>query len=189
MSKGGALILWMWQNTVTDSDEDSESDNVSTSSFEQEACVSDSYVSHESDNDDSDSCNPGSVLTHTVCFNYIGVTLDSAYQHTLSTISVMGDVRKVTVKLCPELRNPVDSQAIAFVVSLDSKEHRIGYAVCEVLDDLHDAISRGDIVSVQFKWVKYRLDWYRTGSGYYCGVNICRKGHWSSVVQRYQSTR
>ena len=177
----------MWQNTVTDSDEDSESDNVSTSSFEQEACVSDSYVSHESDNDDSDSYNPGSVLTHTVC--NIGVTLDSAYQHTLSTISVMGDVRKVTVKLCPELRNPVDSQAIAFVVSLDSKEHRMGYAVREVLDDLHDGISRGDILSVQFKWVKYRLDWYSTGSGYYCGVNICRKGHWSSIVQRYQSTR
>lgn len=83
----------------------------------------------------------------------------------------MDDVQKVTVKLCPEPSNPVDSQTIAFVVCLDNKEHRIGYVVQEVLDDLHEEISSGDVVSVQFKWVKYRLNWYYTGPGYYywCG--------------------
>lgn len=85
MFTDGALILWMWHSIIAEDNEDDESGNVSVASFE-EACVSDSYASHESDDDDQDSCNPGSILTHTVCFKCIGVTLDPAYQDTLRKI-------------------------------------------------------------------------------------------------------
>ncbi len=69
------------------------------------------------------------------------------------------------------------------------KKHRIGYAVTEVLEDLHAAMSSSRIVSVEFKWVMYRLDWYRTGPAYYCGLNITRLGVWPRVVVRHRSTR
>ena len=93
------------------------------------------------------------------------------------------------VTIQPEPDNPVDSRAIAFVATVDNKQYTIGYVVREIVDDLHEAINRGQILGVKFAWVKYLVQWPRSGPGYYCGVNITKKGEWPQNVCKYQSTR
>ena len=83
----------------------------------------------------------------------------------------------------------MDSRAIAFVSTVNNVQYTIGYAVREVLDELHDAIKLKQILDVKFAWVKYLVQWTKTGPGYYCGINITKKGEWSQNATRYQSTR
>ena len=36
----------------------------------------------------------------------------------------------------------------------------------ELLEDVHDAINAGSIISVQFAWIRYITDWSRSGPGF-----------------------
>ena len=178
--------MWTWNSIITDAEYPG---NDHSSCEEQEECnerLSDSNP----DKSDSDPDNTSaSSITHTVCFKCIGVTLEPSYQHLLQEISSLPDVSQAPVRLFPEADNPVDERAIAFLVDIKGKQQRIGYAVQEVLLDLHDALNNGDILHTRFKWVSYRLDWYSTGPGYYCGTKVCKRGRWSRTVIRFQSTR
>ena len=81
----------------------------------------------------------------------------------------------VPVKLVPEPDNKYDSKAIAFHCELDGKWYLIGYIVREALDAVHKAIKK-TIHFVKFAWVKYRVVWMRSGSGFYAGIDIAENG-------------
>ena len=70
----------------------------------------------------------------------MGTRKEEEYLDTLRHISGLKPVQQVEVKLLPEPSNPFNSKAIAFVAVVNNKDHRIGYAVHEVLDDLYLAI-------------------------------------------------
>ena len=54
--------------------------------------------------------------------------------------------------LVPEPDNQYDSNVQRKV---DSKWHKIGYIVREVLDDVHRVLVQKNIVSIKFAWAKY----------------------------------
>ena len=85
----------------------------------------------------------------------------------------------VPVKLVHEPRNPCDSRAIAFMCEVDRKWQTIGYVVSELLDEVHAAIDAGDILSIQFAWIRYITDWSSSGPGFFAGIAIEKKGEWS----------
>ncbi len=122
----GALVVWSWR------DVDFRQENYA-SSHDSEDMVSkhskdDEIESSEGDRDDeSDDESVHCSLRHTVCFKCIGVTLEPGYQDVLRDISNLPNVQAVPVALCPEPHNPVDSKAIAFVVSMNGKKtsHRV----------------------------------------------------------------
>lgn len=83
----------------------------------------------------------------------------------------------------PEPRNPVNAKAIAIKCQLDDSEwHRVGYIVREAIDDVHRALQANAITSVSFGWVKFRINFHRSGPGFYAAIAIIRTGCWSTVV-------
>ena len=96
----------------------------------------------------------------------------------------------VKVGVFPEPTNPVDSKAIAIKCLLDDHQwYRIGYIVREILDDVNDALASNAITEVKFGWLKYRIDFKRSGPGFYAAIDITRKGCWSPAVCRAASPR
>ena len=67
----------------------------------------------------------------------------------------------------------------------DGKWRRIGYVVSEALKDVHLAMNNTQIINVCFDWVKFRINWIRSGIGYYAAINIMKQGKWSSNVCKY----
>ena len=58
-------------------------------------------------------------------------------------------------------------------MSLDDQQwYRIGYVVREIVD----AMASNVISEVSFGWVKYRIDFKRSGPGFYAAIDITRKG-------------
>ena len=47
-----------------------------------------------------------------------------------------------------EPSNPRDSRALAFVCQIDGEHRTIGYAVSEVLEEVHTALDSGSVLSV-----------------------------------------
>ncbi len=141
---------------------------------------------HQSDCeiDDAEEDTEDEPRLHTVRFKCIGANRDSQQQEALERANELRhDNKDVRVGLFPEPNNPVDSKAIAFKCLLDDQQwHRIGYIVREATDDVHEAIATNAIESVEFGWVKFRIDLSRTGPGFYAGVDITRRGQWSSTV-------
>ena len=70
-----------------------------------------------------------------------------------------------------------------------NKYHTVGYVVKEALTSVHDALRRSEITSVEFKWIKYVSDWYRSGPGYFAGINVTKVGTWPPSVMWVSSTR
>ena len=171
----GVMVVWKWE--YCDDDD-----------VENEGSKQDTAGEDGSDHDD-ERTTAEEHPSHTLTFKCIGSTRDAHYQEALHLISTKKPVQQVQVNLQPEPDNPVDSRAIAFVSTVDNMQYTIGYAVREVLDELHDAIKLKQILDVKFAWVKYLVQWTRTGPGYYCGINITKKGEWSQNATRYQSTR
>ena len=62
------------------------------------------------------------------------------------------------------------------------------FIVHEVLDAVHDALGREEIVQVEMEWVKYLLHWSKSGPGWYTGIDITKIGDWSPVVLKHSST-
>lgn len=129
-----------------------------------------------------------SEVTHTITFKCIGTTKEAGYQELLRSISQL-PFKDIEVKLCPEPDNCYDSKAIAFMVNFDGKERRIGYVIRELLDEVHHCITSHEIKKVQFAWIKYIVEWPRCGPGYFCGIDITKKGQWSNNAIKFQSTR
>ncbi len=126
----------------------------------------------------------------------MGTNKNPAFTETLCKIKLhckeqdeFAAIGKFPAELKPEPHNPVDAKAIAFVVTVDDQKQCIGYAVREVLDEVHNAIAKNLILGVRIAWIKYIVDWPRSGPGWYCGVNISKNGEWSRTVVSRGSTR
>ena len=170
VERQGFLVVWDWllSNDNTDS-EDADSSNHDRGS-------SDELVSQEEDTQES-----------YVPFKCIGVTRDTRYQDILHEVRDRiqgGDT--VPVKMVQEPDNVFDSQAIAFQCYHSDSWQTIGYVVSEICDEVNAAINQGDILSVEFSWVKYKL--WKKSPGYYACIGVTRKGEWSTKVKRCCST-
>ena len=78
---------------------------------------------------------------------------------------------------------------MAFCCSRDGKLERFGYVVKEVCQEVGDALRRGEVRSISFKWIKYITDWSRSGPGYFAAVKITKIGNWSARAVKAASTR
>ena len=128
-------------------------------------------------------------LESTITFKCMGATKNSSHQNTLQAAEVrlaMGN--DVPVKLEKEPDNPRDKNAIAFVCCIDEQWKRIGYMVAECTDEVNRALTLNKITKVRFAWVRYILHWPRCGPGTYAGINITKRGTWSDVAHRAEST-
>ncbi len=110
-------------------------------------------------------------------------------QSALSKVSeLLSNGQVVPVQLSKEPDNEYDSQAIAFQCQLESHWRRIGYVVKEALPDVHDALNKKKIVSINFDWVKYLVNWSKSGPGFYAGIKILLNGKWPVQVWHCRST-
>ncbi len=122
-----------------------------------------------------------------VDFKCIGVTRDPTYQSILLEVrDMMESGNTVPIKLCPDPDNLFDSNAIAFQCLLNSIWKTFGYVVSEICGEVLDTIESGNIISVEFTWVKYKL--WKKSPGFYAAVRITRKGEWSRRVKHSRST-
>ncbi len=64
----------------------------------------------------------------------------------------------------------------------------IGYVVREAAPHVGFAIANNLIVSSEFSWVRYIVDWSKSGQGWYTGITITKKGTWPTEVVRSSST-
>lgn len=167
---GGVLIVWKWDQVQQVEEEHN------------------SLKDDMKDSEEDATANEISEVTHTLTFKCIGSIKESRYQKALKLASEL-PLDDTEVILRPEPDNPYDSKAIAFVVNLGGKEHRVGYVIRELLDEVHQALNSYLIRKVKFAWVKYVVDWSKSGPGYYCGINITKKGVWSHNAVKFQSTR
>ena len=101
-------------------------------------------------------------------FKCIGVPLDATYQTALRrALDLHNAGMNVPARLQPKPNNPVNSKAITFICEVDDKWKRIGYAVTEVLNEVHTALHQhDDILSVRFSRIKYISYWTLLGPGY-----------------------
>lgn len=163
-------------------------DTVSQS--DEESDESDEEFDDEYGSSDVDKYSSGPLAHHTIKFKVIGSNKESCYQQVLRMArDSIESGSHVPVFLAPEPRNPVDSQAIAFMCKLDGKEYRIGYVVSDIVHYIHAAINGNEIVQVEFAWIKYITDWFRSGPGFFASVGVTKKGRWPYPVVKAQSTR
>ncbi len=119
----------------------------------------------------------------------IGATRSVDYQDALKQVAdLLKNGTETPVNIFCESTNPYDARAIAFRCKLKEEWLTIGYVVREALEDVHSAIIRNVIENVQFSWVKYRVAW-RSGPGYYAGIDIMIRGQWALPVVQCASTR
>lgn len=129
-----------------------------------------------------------SCTTHTLTFKCMGTVKDPRYQEALSKAAAsLKDGNETPVRLRPEPENPFDPNAIAFDCLINNNWRHIGYVVQDVLLDVHEAMSKKEILSVKFAWVKFLLCWRRSGPGFYAGVEISKQGPWSLTCKRFAS--
>ena len=173
-------MLWDWSWMEAESIEDTDSDAGS------EGDVNSDEISSEESISDASATDGIPEITHSIVFKCIGVLKEHRYQETLAAIAqkLRGGV-VVPVRLTKEPQNPVDAQAIAFECKVDTKWDRIGYIVREALEATHEAMDRGDIMNVQFDWVKYIVQF--KNRGFYAGIKITRRGEWPKHVLQCRS--
>ena len=129
------------------------------------------------------------MVTHVIVFKCIGAVRDKEQQKALEQAYIARQSGEtVPVKIEPEPQNPYDSKAICFKCLINGSWHRIGYIVREALDEVHAAITNGHILWVKFAWIKFLLQWIRSGPGFYAGIVIARRGEWSQMCIRSAST-
>ena len=168
--------MWEWSWAEVDDGTDSGSQ-------------SESLSEHLSSDDSSPGANEDDEIpeiTHSVIFKCIGVLKEHRYQETLATTArKIREGEAVPVRLTKEPHNPVDARAIAFECKVDSVWERIGYVVREAVEATHEAIDKGDILKVQFDWVKYIVEFQNCG--FYAGIKITRRGEWPRHVLQCRS--
>ena len=70
--------------------------------------------------------------------------------------------------------------------NVDSNWITIGYVVREALDCVHTVLAAEKIIYVKFAWVKYMVNWVRSGPGFYAGINVALNGEWPKEVSLCQ---
>ena len=65
----------------------------------------------------------------------------------------------------------------------------MGYVVSKLLDEVHEAMNNNTVLDVKLSWIKYLTNWTFSGPGYFAGINITKKGTWSSKAIQSSSTR
>ena len=150
------------------------------------------------DEEHSSSCNNSSSTeadlsedeckeTSTVNFKCIGVTRDALYQETLKKAFLATKEGK-SVCVTPQPDNPYDSHAVAFECQVDGSRGVFGYVIKELCDHVLDAISKGEIISVDFAWIKYKI-LKTTGAGYQgTAVRVTKKKEWAQNVHTLSDT-
>ena len=117
---------------------------------------------------------------HTVVFKCIGATKSN----------LIASGRSVPVWLNKEPHYPYNSRAIAFTYYVDGQWKRIGYVVVEIVDKVHNAIDRNQILSVTFSWVRYITEWSRSGPDFFFAeIAISKVGSWPYNVGFASSTK
>ena len=104
----------------------------------------------------------------------MGVTRDALYQENLKVFLARKEGRSVGVRLTPQPDNPYDSHAVAFECQVDGSWGAFGYVIRELCDHVLNAISKGEIINVDFAWIKYKI-LKTTGAGYYASVRVTKK--------------
>ncbi len=121
---------------------------------------------------------------------FVGTTKEHSYQEILAEANrLIRTCETVPVRLTPDPSNPINAKAISFECQINGHWQRIGYAVNEVLDELHRDMRNNVIIGVNFKWIKFITDWYRSGPGWFTAINITKNGKWAKVIMDYESTR
>ena len=174
----GVYVVWKWKwDICTDSENEELDTSKEVESEDEENLIEDTENDHEE-------------VTHTVTFKCIGATKTPESQVALKTISeLLASGNHVPVDLFPEPQNPYDSRTIVFKAMLNGDWHSIGYVVREIMEYVHSAIEKKEIIDVKFAWAKYLLVWYRCGPGYYAGVDVTVRGKWPDAVVRCASTK
>ena len=174
-------MLIIWNCKVIQNESDAEC----------EECIQDVNVIPESTEESSESEkeDSGPCVPHTIVFKCIGAARDTLSQAALRCArDRMLHGWTVPVRMRPEPTNIADSRAIVFECELDTKWEKIGYVVSEILDEVHIAMTRNLIMSVDFKCIKYVTHWTRSGPGYFAGINVTKNGPWDHRVKLYSST-
>ena len=156
----GVCVIWKW-NWLTAASGIQSGDEIESGDEETKTDNSDSDAEEDLVNEQPD--------TNTLVFKCMGCHKETRYQKALEKVrDLMAEGKSVPVAIVHEKTNIYDARALAFVCQLDNKPYTIGYAVSELLDEMHMAIGAGNI-SVSFSWVKYITDWTR------CGPNFLRE--------------
>lgn len=92
------------------------------------------------------------------------------------------------VRPTPKPGNPFDSKAVLFECKLENQWRAIGYVVCEALDAVHHALNNREITEIKFDWVKYIMQWSRSGPEWYTGIKITKQGKWPKEAVQCSST-
>ncbi len=91
------------------------------------------------------------------------------------------------VSIVHEPSSPRDSRALAFVCTSENQKHTIAYVIREVLNEVHLAISSGNIVAVKVAWIRYIADWTRSGPIFFCWNQ--NRNIWEANAVSHGSTR
>ena len=63
----------------------------------------------------------------------------------------------------------------------------IGYIMHELTTEVHDALSKKDILKVEFEWIWYMFRGFGSSPGFYAGINITQ-GKWLNLAIATAST-
>ena len=174
--EGKVFVIWKWYSSA-DTDEDLE--NV-------DMCDEDDDVDGI---DEAGSIGSDHETVHSITFKCIGSAKEHRYQEVLAEAALKKrNGENVEVRIHPEPQNPYDARAIAFECLIGTKWERVGYMVSEVLDSVHQVLQDNALVSVRLDWVKFITHWSSSGPGWYCGVEVSRKGSWSKEILQSRST-
>lgn len=172
----GLLIIWGWSDT-------NDSENAQIDEGQSSSCNNTSTESDLSE-DELVKCKE----TSTVNFKCVGVTRDAFYQETLKkAFLARKEGKSVCVRLTPQPDNPYDSHAVAFECQVDGSWGVFGYVIKELCDHVLDAISKEEIIDVDFVWIKYKI-LKTTGAGYYTAVRVTKKKEWAQIVHTLSDT-
>ena len=178
------LIIWNCRVILNESDAQCEKDIQ-----DDDINVIPESVEESSDSEKEDIPSNESCVPHTVVFKCIGATRDTQSQAALcSAQNRMLHGWTVAVRMRPEPTNIADSRAIVFECELDGKWEKIGYVVRDIVHEVHTAMSRNLILSVEFKCIKYVTHWTRSGPGYFAAINVTKSGPWDHRVKLFSST-
>ena len=59
---------------------------------------------------------------------------------------------------------------------------RVGYVIRELTEEVHDALSKNEIVNVELQWIHYMFKGFASGPGFYAGIQVTRNGKWSTLA-------
>ena len=49
---------------------------------------------------------------------------------------------------------------------------RVGNVMRELTEEVHEALSKNEIVNVEFQWIRYMFKGFALGPGFYAGIQV-----------------